>query len=257
MLLFQLQGKNGGVNMATNSEKLVLSQLGLYHMIQPIVDILTNKVIGYELLLRSSKFQNPRLLFNNAKRHGQCYELDMLSIKKAFILINKYHQSLQGLRIFINVLPTTVNHPRFFSNLQRLKSTLKLDTQNIVFEITEDDKESTQKSIQSYVTKLKRLGFLVALDDFGQGDSTIQYVQSLNPHIVKLDRYYTAGLAESFQRQTLIGNMLFLLKGEAEFIIEGVETEADLQTAKSLGVRYAQGFYLGRPKRVEHYISKR
>jgi len=50
---------------------------------------------------------------------------------------------------------------------------------------------------------------------------------------VKLDRYYPTGLADSFQRQTLIGNMLFLLKGETEFIIEGVETVADLQAVKS------------------------
>lgn len=51
--------------------------------------------------------------------------------------------------------------------------------------------------------------------------------------------------------------MLFFLKGEVEFIVEGVETEVDLQAAKLLGVRYAQRLYSGKLKRVEHYIRKR
>lgn len=72
--------------MATSREKLVYSQLGLYHMLQPIVDILTNKVVGYELLLRSKNFKNPRLLFNDAKEHDQCYKLNMDSLKKSFTL---------------------------------------------------------------------------------------------------------------------------------------------------------------------------
>lgn len=124
------------------------------------------------------------------------------------------------MRIFINVLPTTVNHPEYFSSLQKLKSTLKLDPSSIVFEITEDYKHSFQKEIQYYVMKLKRFGYLVALDDFGQGDSTIQYDQKLSPHIVKLDRYYPTGLADSFQRQTLIGNMLFLLKARRNLLLK-------------------------------------
>lgn len=242
--------------MTARKGKLILSQLRLYHIIQPIFDVISNKVVGYEMLLRSNRYPNPRELFGYAEQYNQTFDLDMLSIQHAFALINKHYRSLQDLKMFVNVLPTTMNHPEYFTNLQKLQSNLKLGTSKIVFEITEDDKETEMITTQNYVRKLKSQGFLVALDDFGQGDSTIQYVQKLNPHIVKLDRYYTEGLAESFERKTLIDNMLFLLEDSSRFIIEGIETEADLEAAKSLGVRYAQGFYLGRPQRFEHYIFK-
>lgn len=243
--------------METDQEKLILSQLRLYHLIQPIVDIVTNEVVGYEMLLRCQQYPNPKQLFDYAKQYQQTYELDMLSIQMAFHWINEHHRQLKDTYIFVNILPTTLSHPSYFEGLQQLQSSLKLRRSQIVFEITEDDKEASVQSIQQDVKRLKQYGYLVALDDFGQGDSTIQYVQQLNPHIVKLDRYYTKDLAESFERKTLIDNMLFLLDKESEFIIEGIETEADLKAAKSLGVRYAQGFYLGKPKQFEYYFKSR
>ena len=242
--------------MATNRPTLDVSKLGLYHVVQPIVDILTERIIGYEMLLRCEKYKNPKELFHYAKTCNKCVELDLTSIRKAFSFINAHAYLLRDKYIFINVLPTTVTSPLYFKTLHNLIDKLKVKRDQIVFEITEDAKESSVQSICTNITRLKKNGFRVAIDDFGKGDSTIQYVQRLRPHIVKLDRYYSQDLAQSYERKTLIDNMLFLLQGKTKFIVEGIETDEDLQAAKNLGVRYCQGFYLGKPNRFEHYMSR-
>src|SRR5690625_4834364 len=169
--------------MATNRPTLGVSKLGLYHVVQPIVDILTERIIGYEMLLRCEKYKNPKELFHYAKICNKSIEFDLTSIRKAFSFINAHAYLLRDKYIFINVLPTTVTNARYFKTLHYLIDNLKVKREQIVVESTEDAKESSVQSICTNITRLKKNGFSVAIDDFGKGDSTIQYVQRLRPHI--------------------------------------------------------------------------
>jgi EAL domain-containing protein (putative c-di-GMP-specific phosphodiesterase class I) len=242
--------------MSTKYQNDRIEELDIYHVIQPIIELDTNQVFGYEMLLRSKEINNPELLFKYAEKNNQLYDLDMQSIHKAFEAINESVDTLDGLHLFINILPSTIGNPSSFIQIEQLKSTLKLDSASIVFEITEERKEAELEMCVSMVTDIKNKGFLIALDDIGKGDSTIPYVIELEPNIVKLDQYFSRDLAKSPKKQKAIELMLRLIDNETSLILEGVENEADLQTAKKLGVRYAQGYHLGRPQAINYYLAE-
>jgi EAL domain-containing protein (putative c-di-GMP-specific phosphodiesterase class I) len=232
-----------------------VNDLDIYHVIQPIIELDTNQVFGYEMLLRSREISNPELMFKHAKQINELYELDMQSIHTAFDTINNSVDVLDNLHLFINILPSTISNPASLSKLDQLKSNLKSNKATVVFEITEERKEAELPMCVSMVTDIKNKGFLIALDDIGKGESTLPYVIELEPNIVKLDQYFSKDLAISPKKQQAIKLMLRLIDDEAILILEGIENEADLQAAKRLGVRFAQGYHLGKPQDFNYYLA--
>lgn len=101
---------------------------------------------------------------------------------------------------------------------------------------------------------MKKQGFLIALDDLGKGDSTLAYAIELKPHIVKLDHHFSVNLANDEDKQKAIEEIIQLLGEDTTIILEGLEKEVDLLTAKALGIRYAQGYVLGRPQPLDYYL---
>jgi EAL domain-containing protein (putative c-di-GMP-specific phosphodiesterase class I) len=81
-----------------------LQQLNL----QPIFDLSTNKVFGYEMLLRSEKVKGPEQIFQYVQEQNKLFDLDMFSIQKAFKTINTELSVLDGVHFFINILPSTI-----------------------------------------------------------------------------------------------------------------------------------------------------
>ncbi|MHA6252512.1 EAL domain-containing protein [Oceanobacillus sp. CAU 1775] len=233
-----------------------IMDLDFYHVIQPIIDIKNNHIFGYEMLLRSNEIKNPELLFQYAEQEDLLFDLDMHSIQKAFEAINLSTSDLEGLHIFINIHPSTVRNPITLSQLSKLKADMKLESGKIVFEITEAKKEAELMMCQNMIVNLKNEDFLIALDDLGKGDSTIPYIIELEPHVVKIDRYFSEGLAKSTRKQKVVESLIKLFSDETMYILEGIETEADLEKARELGVRYVQGFYLGKPESFEHYLNQ-
>ncbi|WP_010094956.1 EAL domain-containing protein [Ornithinibacillus scapharcae] len=233
----------------------IMDDLDIYHVIQPIIDLDRNNVFGYEMLLRSREFNNPELLLKKAEESNQLYELDMHSIRKAFETINNKANTLNGLYIFINILPSTIGNPASFKKIEQLKSSLKLTTGSVVLELTEERKEAELEMCVRMVDEIKNKGFLIALDDIGKGESTLPYVIELEPNIVKLDQYFSRDLANSPKKQKAIELLFHLIDEETIMILEGIENEADLQAAKKLGVRYAQGYHLGKPQVLNYYLA--
>ena len=108
--------------------------------------------------------------------------------------------------------------------------------------------------VKEVTQEIRKEGFLIALDDIGKGESTLRSILEIEPDIAKIDRYFAKNLAECPKKQKALKFMLMLLGEDAEVIVEGFESEADLQKAKELGVPYGQGYFLGRPKPIKYYI---
>ncbi|MEC5422901.1 EAL domain-containing protein [Virgibacillus sp. C22-A2] len=236
-------------------QDIYIHELDFHHVIQPIFDLSKNNIYGYEVLLRSQEIQNPEILFNYAKEKNQLFELDMRSILSACENFNKNSSLLSGLYIFINVFPSTLINPDFYERMQRLANVMSLRPESIVFEINESEKGTDMQALKTGISAIKRLGFLVALDDIGKGESTVQSIVQLEPNIAKLDRIFAKDLTKSPKKQSIITMILQLLGKDTIFIVEGFESEADLLTAKGLGVPFGQGFFLGKPKPLNHYLA--
>ncbi|MUK89043.1 EAL domain-containing protein [Ornithinibacillus sp. L9] len=222
-----------------------------YHAVQPIIRASTKNVFGYEALLRSTDLHNPEEIFEHYKENDLLFHLDMSSIMEACKGL-KDIPNRKDSYLFINIFPSTLINPDFLKQLHRLHSINK--PSSIVFEINEDGKETNFSEIKHVVGELKHLGYLIALDDVGKGESSFKALLELEPNIVKIDRAYAKNLTETTKKQTMIQLIMQLFGNDVPVILEGIETEDDFLTAKELGVPLMQGYYFGRPNQLQKYI---
>lgn len=227
----------------------------LYHVFQPIMDLSANKVLGYEMLLRSDQMGSPANIFQWAEEENRLFDLDMYSINKAFDTINERKSVLNGFHMFINVLPSTIENPSYVSSIQKLKLTHDPDMRQIIFEITEQENTEQFFVCNARVNNVQKQGFLIALDDLKSGDFRFSHVTALQPHVVKLDRYFAFNLANDIAKQEAIEGIIQSIGDETKLVLEGLEKEEDVEVARKLGIRFGQGFVLGKPKPLTYYLA--
>jgi EAL domain-containing protein (putative c-di-GMP-specific phosphodiesterase class I) len=216
-----------------------------YHHYQPIFDIRTGELFGYEGLLRTDHFLSPEMFFDFAKKKNKLYELDSRSIYKAAVTYAEEGYFSRAGKLLLNVFPSTLTNPLFPTFINQILSSINLSTEQIILEINEDEILDFNK-ITKAVVKLKNLGIGIAIDDSGKGHSSIKSVIELNPQIIKLDRYFILNFNP--KKIDVIQFLLhFCEKYSCKLIIEGVEEPKTLTLLKSLGVQYVQGYLLGRP----------
>jgi EAL domain-containing protein (putative c-di-GMP-specific phosphodiesterase class I) len=204
-------------------------------------------VFGAELLLRT-KAGNPEFIFQIAREENRLFELDTKAIEKAFQTYYSQKQiSLEGL-LFINIFPSTILHPKFPSFVAHLLDRFPESRENVVLEIIETERVSNEERLKERIQFLKSCSFKIAVDDVGKGWSSLSLIIELDPDFIKLDRYFSIELAKTLKKQKMIQLLLHYFVGtETQIVLEGVETSADLQMAKLLGVHFCQGYLLSKP----------
>jgi EAL domain-containing protein (putative c-di-GMP-specific phosphodiesterase class I)/GGDEF domain-containing protein len=228
----------------------IIKNLKIIPHFQPIVDLYTGEIHGYEILSRAeSPFENPALMFEKARLWGLSWELEYACRSAALKKISTLPPKYRGKKFFLNISPDIFSDPRFISGTT--KETLKLLELNpgdFVIEITEttsvNDYDQFEKIIQYYVSQ----GFHIALDDFGAGHSGLITLVAMSPHYLKIDRALISNINESSYKQNLIKSIIaFSTNVDSSIIAEGIETYEELRTVFRLGIRYGQGFFLAKP----------
>lgn len=228
----------------------IIRRKRFHHVIQPIFNLETWKVFGYEALLRCEYYQNPELVFKDATNRNRLYELDTSSIFKAFTSEGTAHK-----RLFINIFPSTMINPSFISFIDNLKSQ-SVSNDKVIFEINESEKVSDMRLLRKIVTYLKKKGFSIALDDLGKGEASLKTVKELELDFVKLDPSFPKGLYSSLKKQNDIQMLLKICEtNNIKLILEGIEDARDLAIAKMLGVNFGQGYLLGKPQAINELFS--
>jgi EAL domain-containing protein (putative c-di-GMP-specific phosphodiesterase class I) len=156
-----------------------------------------------------------------------------------------------GLRgpLALNVSPTTLCSRRFgMQATMRAAEEAGFPLSRIILEITEREPIEDLAELKRCVTACQNRGIDIALDDFGAGHSGLNTLLVLRPNIIKLDGSLIRGIDEDPRRSALVRGLLPACETmNVRVIAEGVETAAELETLRSLGVQLMQGFYLGRP----------
>ncbi|MDQ0160925.1 EAL domain-containing protein [Alkalibacillus salilacus] len=229
----------------------------VYHHFQPIYNLTSNESVGYEALLRTDLFGHPGLVFDAAYEIGRLHELDRLSIKQAILTYssNQYFEPDQ--RLFINVFPSNIMDSTFAIWMRDLLDASNVKPHQVVIEINEQEPSFDHRVLRDYTSILKLYGFHIALDDVGKGSASLQAMIELEPNIVKMDRYFSRGLTESFHKQALLNAFVaYADETKTDFILEGVESSSELSKARALDVTLAQGFYLCRPQALDDLKHK-
>ncbi|MBS4195754.1 EAL domain-containing protein [Lederbergia citri] len=221
-----------------------IQQARFYHFFQPIYELHNRNKIGYEALLRSEEYPNPEIAFQLAKKEHQLFDLDVGSMRKA---LSTYLSTSENGLIFLNIYPSTLLDPRFISLLKRVLTSREHNSR-IVLEVSESELIEDIKIFKERISTLKQDGFLIAIDDMGRGYSRIESIIELEPDYIKLDRLFAKDLHLSPKKKEFISIFqTFCDHYGSQLILEGVETSEELEMAKSLGVVFAQGYFLGKP----------
>ena len=224
----------------------------LVTMAQPIVEVGSGRVVAYEALTRwpvGSAPSRAAELFAAAARTELLPELE--AVARECALSRAVHWPCLA-KLFLNCTPQCVASPDLVGGLLRALDGVEMPPQQIVIEITERFGEAESQPLERGVERLRRAGFGIALDDFGAGTNTLARLLEIRPEWVKLDRALVSGIHTDPVRESLVeGLARFARDAGMRVVAEGIEHEAELRVVRTLGIRYAQGFHLGMPRRAE------
>lgn len=217
---------------------------------QPIIDIATMDVYGYECLSRGvlpdGALMPPQQMFETARKTGLLFNLDR-QCRETCLRAAAKHQ-LKG-HIFINFLPSAIYNPEFcLRDTVRWAQELNFDAKRIIFEVVETERVEDTEHLKKILAFYKQSGFRTALDDMGSGYASLNLFASLHPDILKIDMDLVRDI-ERVEVKQAVARALTQIGHHAgtKVLAEGVETEAEFAWLKQLGVDYVQGYYFGKP----------
>ncbi|WP_203531129.1 sensor domain-containing phosphodiesterase [Pseudoroseicyclus tamaricis] len=214
---------------------------GLQIVLQPIVELATGELTGFEALSRFSgtPYRTPDVWFSEANALGRQIELEALAVSKALALMP---QLPPGASLSINASPETVTSG-ILATLAEAS-----EPHRLVVELTEHAIIENYERVSEEIERLRALGVRIAADDVGAGHSGLTQILRLKPEVMKLDLGLVRDIdTDSAKRSLVRGMVYFADEIGTRIVAEGIETEAELVTLRRLGVHKGQGYHIGRP----------
>jgi len=220
---------------------------------QPIVDVSTQTVWGYEALVRGMDGQGAASVLS-AVTDANRYVFDQACRVKAIELAGHHLPMASDARLSINFMPNAVYEPRAC-----IRATLgaaaraQFDPKRLMFEFTENERMPNVDHVANIVAEYKRMGFMTALDDFGAGYAGLGLLAKFQPDLIKIDMDLLRDVDTSAARQAIIAGIVGISRQlDIKVLAEGVESEAELMTLRAAGIALFQGYYFAKP-RVETF----
>jgi EAL domain-containing protein (putative c-di-GMP-specific phosphodiesterase class I) len=219
---------------------------------QPIVSLKDGEVSQYEALVRLADEADGSLIAPGsflpaAERSGLIRAIDRMVFDKVAAMLGGEHGG-RGVRIAVNVSAVSVTDGTMLAYIERGLAVYGVDPALLVVEVTETAAISDMDSARDFCAGVLSLGCAVALDDFGAGFGSFQYLKHLPFTHLKIDGGFIRGLAISRTDQLVVKALAGVVRGMGrETIAEFVGDAPTMAMLRSYGVDYAQGFEVGRP----------
>lgn len=210
---------------------------------QPIIDLSSEKVAGYEILSRGpdGAFESPADFFRICVENNILTTVDLSCVKMSIAATAGVRQNM---RFHLNIFPSTL----IDTPIEQLLSLFPTEKDGRVFcvEISEQQFVGDPTYLREHVNALKQAGILVAIDDVGFGRSSLESLILLEPDLVKVDRKYVTGVAKEPSKARLMKRLANVAKSlGSEIVAEGIENQDDIPILKEIGVHYGQGWLFG------------
>ncbi|HZH08444.1 MAG TPA: EAL domain-containing protein [Lautropia sp.] len=215
---------------------------------QPIVDLETGEPYAFEALIRGTGGEGAMTLLSRVTDENR-YAFDQKCRVRAIETAARAGILGTSARLSINFLPNAVYSPVACIQLT-LKTARRLDfpTDRLVFEFTENEQMMDPVHVAGIISAYKQMGFGTALDDFGAGHAGLGLLARFQPDTIKLDMELVRGIDASLPRRMIVRSIVTMAEAlKMRLIAEGVETATELAALRELGVRYVQGYFMGRP----------
>jgi len=228
---------------------------------QPIVSLHGDKSEHYEVLLRmvmeNDEVIHPNAFLPAAERLGVAIDIDYWVVRNALRKLSEFKIDGREVYLSINLSGRIFEAPDLIEKIKRYISQYNIDTSCIVFEITEQTAVRHIEKASKTIEELSALGCQFALDDFGVGFSSFNYLKRLPVDIIKIDGDFITDMVQDPVDQAMVQSMIQIAKTlNKKITAEYVQDAATLEMLKRFGADYVQGYYLGKPRRDitrQHY----
>lgn len=235
---------------ASAAKRERLAALGdLHGVFQPIVAVAKGEIIAHEGLIRGpTNYHLPTELFAAALDQGCSDELEY---RASEVILQSFAAASASGLLFVNFSAQAVMHLGSKRGCQYLLQVLggcEVPARKLVIEITEHERVVDHAAMIEAADRLRGIGVGIALDDFGDGGSSLRLWAEIEPEYVKIDRYFCHDIHKNGRKVQTVKAMLRLAENFGSRIVaEGIEQHADLRVVRDLGVDYVQGYALGYP----------
>jgi EAL domain-containing protein (putative c-di-GMP-specific phosphodiesterase class I)/DNA-binding NarL/FixJ family response regulator len=215
---------------------------------QPIFDIKSHEIVKYEALVRlieeDGKVLSPFFFLEASKKGNYYLKITEIMLDKVFTLFNYIDKEVTINISFLDISNQAINN-KIMTLLSRNPDTAS----RVTFEILEDEAVLDDSLLLDFVVAVREYGVKIAIDDFGSGFSNFQRVMEINPDIIKIDGSIVKNIKDSKKSQVLteaINNFSHSLG--IQTVAEFVSDEDVFMKVASLGIDYAQGYYISEPR---------
>ncbi|WP_253958264.1 EAL domain-containing protein [Rhizobium sp. WYJ-E13] len=241
----------GVVRRYASDQIVTLAKLVVENAFQPIVEAGTGTVFGYESLMRGQErigFETPIEILDEAYEHGQLLQLEQMVANRAlakFSTLSNFATATLFLNLDVRLIP---QGNRLVENLLLQLKTANIPPSSVCFEFSERFDNTSVPEFADLVSRLRKAGFKLAIDDFGVGHGEMKLLCDYSVDYLKIDRHFVADIDRSPRKRHLlksIVNMAHVLG--TRVIAEGIETEAEFIVCRDYGVDLVQGWFISRP----------
>ncbi|MBI5308199.1 MAG: EAL domain-containing protein [Planctomycetes bacterium] len=228
--------------------------------LQPIVNLNSNTVFGYEVLLRmigeKGELIKPAEFLPFAEKHGSILDVDRWVIRNSFQLFNRYNLGKRETSLEINLSGRSITDSGLLSFIKEELSASNIDARYIIFEITESALVENINDAQYFIDNLARAGLRFALDDFGIGFCSFAYLKHLQVDFLKIDGSFIRNMFDNPVDQYFVKAIADVSRGLGKHVVaEFVENSQVIPLLQEFGIHYGQGYYFGKARAASEIFN--
>jgi Amt family ammonium transporter len=223
---------------------------------QPEVDLRTNRIIGFEALVR---WKHPRRgllppaeFIPLAERTGLIVQLGEWGMAEACRQLVEWRKGgsaeMQRARMSVNLSAKQLEQPNLVERVKQVLAETGLNPASLRLEVTESSLILDAAAAQKTMRALEKLGVGLHMDDFGTGYSSLDYLQRFPFDTLKIDRSFVRGIAYDHESRLIVSSILNLARSFGmDVVAEGIEDVEQLEELKTMGCPCGQGYYFAKP----------
>jgi len=237
---------------------IAISQNQFEMFYQPMVDVSTGKVCAAEALIR---WRHPKrgLIFPDsfvqfAEKNAYGIQIDLLVLNMACKQIIEWQEKGIDLVVSVNISPRHFMNGLIYDSVKKVVEGQNVDPSRLRIELLENVVLEDFNSAIKVINDLRSIGVGIALDDFGSGYSSLEYVSQLPMDYLKIDRSFMMHIHSNPNNKIIMETILTLAKGmQVKTVAEGIENKDDFEFLKEIGCDVAQGYCISKPVDVASF----
>ena len=219
---------------------------------QPVLDLKNKTITHYETLIRmidnDGKLIEPNNFIPVAEKMGLIHDIDLWVVNRTIDILHELPEKHKNTSFNINLSSYAFQDTALLPLLKEKLASTGIEAGRITFEITETAAIANFSQTREMIMNIRELGCRFALDDFGSGFSSFNYIKEFPVDYLKIDGAFISNLLHDQVDQTLIKSMIEIAKKlNKKTVAEFVESKKVLDLLIEYGADFAQGYFIGKP----------